>query len=200
MDRRSALPLAAMVAMLIGAIVVYLLKTSGQNAAEVRTVVVGSASPISVAAPARVQIGPHVDESSGILTIGVGDSVDSNGVLFGVTGVQAPYTGPGTPSASATGAPELIVINVEIHNSLSPGGDVVTIASASNFELQDESGRVYDQTSAEDAPKPPDGKIGPGQTLDGSLAYRAPAGQSYRLVFKEELVSQGRIAVDLGRI
>jgi len=124
--------------------------------------------------------------------------VDSNGVLFGVTSVAAPYTSAGNAGAKPR-AGELMVIDVEIHNSLASGGATLTISSASNFELQDASGRTYAETSLSGAPKPPNGKIGPGETLEGGLAYDVPAGQNYRLLFKQPRVSQGEIVVDLGR-
>ncbi|HEY8693651.1 MAG TPA: DUF4352 domain-containing protein, partial [Chloroflexota bacterium] len=146
----------------------------------------------------RLPLGPRVDESNGILTIEAGDAVDSNGVLFGVTSVVAPYNSSG-PAVTKPRAGEFMVINVQIHNSLAAGGDALTVSSASNFELQDANGRVYDKTSVPGAPRPPDGTIRPGETLDGALAYDVPVGQGYRLLFKETLVSQGEIIVDLGR-
>ena len=195
MDRRQALPIAIALAMVVGAVVIYLARTSGQSPTATRTVIVGSASPGSVpTSQTRTAGEPHVDESSGGLTIGVGDAVDSNGVLFSVTQVQAPYGG-----ASAPAGRELMLVSVELHNSLTSGGDALTIASSQNFELQDANGRTYDLTSAAGAPKPPDGKLAPGDTLDGSLVFQVPPGQSYRLLFKHALVSQGVIVVDLGQ-
>jgi len=195
-DRRQALPIAIALAMLVGAVAIYLARTSGRSPTATQTVVItGSASPGSVpTSQTRTAIEPHVDESSGVLTIGVGDSIDSNGVLFGVTQVQAPYGSAGGPPGR-----ELMLVSVELHNSLTSGGDPLTIASRQNFELQDENGRMYDQTRAAGAPKPPDGKLAPGETLDGALAYQVLPGQSYRLLFKHTLVSQGVIVVDLGK-
>ena len=187
--------MAIALALLVGAVVVYLLRSSGQSSTPARTVIVGSASPGSVpTSQAHAAVEPHVDESSGVLTIGVGDSVDSNGVLFSVTHVQAPYG-----SASAPPGRELMLVSVELHNSLTTGGDALTIASGQNFEVQDDNGRSYDQTSAAGAPRPPDGKLAPGETLDGALAFQVPPGQNYRLLFKNALVSQGMIVVDLGQ-
>lgn len=195
MDRRQALPIAIALALLLGAVVVYLVRTSGLSPTPKTVVITGSASPGSVpTSQTRTAVEPHVDESSGVLTIGVGDSVDSNGVLFGVTQVQAPYG-----SASPPPGREVMLVSVQIHNSLTSGGDAMTIASSQNFELQDENGRTYDQTSAAGAPTPPDGKLAPGETLDGALAFQVPPGQNYRLLFKDPLVSQGVIVVDLGK-
>jgi hypothetical protein len=200
MDRRQSLPLAVIVITLVCVAVIYLSKNWPRSSPQT-TVIVGSASAVgSSGVQGPAPIGPHVDESSGVLTIDTGDSVDSNGVLFGVISVVAPYTAGAASAAAAPkpGASELMLVNVEVHNSLAAGGEALTISSTANFELQDANGRVYDETTAPGAPKPPDGKIGPGETLDGGLAYNVPSGQSYRLLFKETLVSQGVIVVDLG--
>ena len=191
------LPLAVLVITVVFVGAIYLSKNLGRPPRP--TVIVGSASPVAAASAAvRVTIEPHVDESNGILTIGVGDAVDSHGVLFGVTSVLVPFNGSGSVAPRPrTG--EVMVVNVQLHNSLPTGSDALTISSASNFELQDANGRVYQETSLPGAPKPPDGKIGPGETLNGGLAYDVPPGQSYQLLFKETLASKGEIIVDLGR-
>ncbi|MFI5267699.1 MAG: DUF4352 domain-containing protein [Chloroflexota bacterium] len=198
MDRRKTLPIAVIFITLVCVAVIYLSKNWPRSSSPT-TVIVGSASPVGSSGVQGVApIGPHLDESNGILTIDAGDSVDSNGVLFGVTSVVAPYTSSGATAAKPR-AGEFMVVNVQVHNSLTAGGDPLTISSATNFELQDATGRVYDETTVPGAPKAPDGKIGPGETLDGGLAYDVPLGQNYRLLFKETLVSQGVIVVDLGR-
>ena len=49
------------------------------------------------------------------------------------------------------------------------------------------------------APAPPNGAVAPGQTLDGALAYDVPAGQTYLFHFKNELLLNGDVAVNLGQ-
>lgn len=198
MDRRKSLPIAVIFITLVCVAVIYLSR-NWPKSSPATTVIAGSASPVaSLGVQGVAPIGPHLDESNGVLTIGAGDSVDSNGVLFGVTSVVAPYTS-GAAAAAKPSTGEFMVVNVQVHNSLTTGGAPLTISSASNFELQDANGRVYDEATVPGAPKPPDGKLQPGETLDGGLAYDVPSGQDYRLVFKQTLVSQGMIVVELGQ-
>jgi hypothetical protein len=193
MDRRTALPIAVLFVTAVAIACVYAI-SHWPTKVPSKVVITGSASALALPVSGRAPLEPHVDENSGVLTIAAGDSVASNGVLFGVTNVVAPYTGGGAESRAG----ELMLINVQIHNSLGSGGEPFSISSASNFELQDESGQVYNSVSVPGAAKPPDGSLRPGETMDGALAYDVPRGLSFRLLFKETLVSQGEIVVDLG--
>ncbi|HEX6511767.1 MAG TPA: hypothetical protein VF157_05685, partial [Chloroflexota bacterium] len=138
MSRQNTLPVALLVAVLACAAVIYL--STQRHGGPTTVVIAGSASPTQ---PSSAAIAPHVDETSGLLTIGLGDSVDSNGVLVGATSVVAPYTSPQASPRSG----EFMLVNVEVHNSRSPGGNSLTISSGDSFELQDATGRSYRPTS-----------------------------------------------------
>lgn len=192
-DRRNLVPVVAVVITIVCAGVIYLSRQLAPRSFST-TVVVGSAAPASNSSTA---IGPHLDESTGMLTVQPGDQVDSNGVLVGVTSVVAPYTSQDPNRKPASG--EFLLINVEVHNSLPPGGESLPLSLAANFELQDSSGQVYQPSSLPGTLQLVDGPLGPGATLDGALAYDVPLGRSYRLLFKSPRVSNGAIAIDLGR-
>ena len=174
---------------LVGALVVLLFirtRTSGPT-----TVVIGTP-----AQPGQSQepVGPHTDPDTGILVMGIGDTVVSNGVLVGVTNVTQPAAGGAAESGSA-----LLQVDVEVHNAESAGGETFSVSGTNSFDLQDGGGRSYAALAPSGGAKPPDGTLAPGATLDGSLLYEIQSGQTYRLLFKNDRVSNGEIVIDLGK-
>jgi hypothetical protein len=164
-----------------------------------RVVIYGSASPApSSNAGAGLQpVGPFTYSASGALTVGVGDLVDSNGLQVGVVDLVAPY-----PAADASSKPsrgQFLLVKAELHNSHAAGDAPLTISKTSSFELSDASGQVYQPVSVPGAPEPIDGRMAPGQTLDGAFVYDVPSGQSYAFHFKDDAFTNGEIIVDLGR-
>lgn len=155
-------------------------------------------NPVAAQQPETNQtpIGPYLDEANGALTIQVGDTALFNGVSFGITNMTAPYSDASAQPRKG----ELVRLDVEVRNTENAGGPPFAISGTQSFELQDEGGQTYPEASAPDAPKPPDGKIGPGASLQGSLVYDVPTGHTYHLLFKNDLLSNGEIVTELGRI
>ncbi len=188
------MPAVAIGISILCALVIYLNLQRKPSATDTH-VIFGSAPPAGGESSAP-PLGPHLDQATGILTIQTGDQVDSNGVLIGVTSVVAPY-GSSDPSRTPKSG-EFMLVNVTVHNSLPQGGEVLSISPSANFELQDNSGKVYGSTQLPGAPEPPNGRVNPGATVSGGLTYNVPKGQSYRLLFKSPQVSNGEIIIDLG--
>lgn len=190
------MPLAIVAAVLLCVAVGYLYLHNRQP--EVKTVTFGTpASPGAEQSPGLQPLAPYVYGSTGELTIEVGDVADSNGVEFGVTKLAAPYTAGDQAPKPSRG--ELMVVDVEVHNTLAAGGEPLNVSSAADFELTDGAGQTYQPVTIPGVAKPPDGAIAPGAMLDGSLGYDVPAGQTFVLRFKNELLMNGQIAVDLGK-
>ena len=187
----------AVCAVLVVCIAIVVRSMIVRDQSQASTVIVGSAPPIATATPdsGRQAVAPGVDVQTGVLTIQVGDAVDSNGVQLSVTKVTAPFTSQGHVPAQG----QFMLVDVQVHNSEPANGDVLTISSLTNFQLVDGAGRSYQQAAVAGFPKPPDGSVSPGSTLSGSLAYDVPLGQSYRLLFNDKAISSGPIAVDLGK-
>jgi hypothetical protein len=194
-DRRNLVPAVAVAITIVCALAIYLNMQRRPGPVQT-TVIVGSAQP-SAGSSSDSPLGPHLDQDTGVLTIQAGDQVDSNGVLVGVTGVVAPFNTSDPSRQPSSG--EFMLVNISVHNSLSQGGEVLTVSPAANFELQDTAGKVYPSTALPGAPSPPDGRLNPGATVNGGLTYDVPKGLSYRLLFKSPLVSNGEIIIDLGR-
>jgi hypothetical protein len=193
MDRRRVtLPIAAAISVAVCAAVIFLSvhRPPPPSAPGLR----GPLGP--EASTSSSTIGPRVDEATGALTIKVGDAALSNGVSFSVTDMNAPYSTPGTQARQG----ELVKLDIEIRNTGASGGPPFEVSSAKSFELQDDGGRSYPPASVPAAIKAPDGSIGPGAGLQGSLIYDLPYGHTYRLLYKNEQLSAGQVAVDLGQI
>jgi hypothetical protein len=165
---------------------------------EVQIFTVGTpASPGADSSAGPQPIAPGVYDSTGALTLEVGDVADSNGISFGVIGLTAPFTASDPATKPAQG--EFMLVTVEVHNTLDSGGQPLSISSAGNFELQDGSGQTYSPVIIPGAAKPPDGSISPGASLNGTLGYDVPSGQTFTLLFKNDQIFNGQILVDLGK-
>lgn len=193
MDRRKlSVPFAALLAAAACAAVIFLSLHRSPPASK------PALSPVDVQQPAGNQtpVGPHVDELSGALTIAVGDTALFNGVGFGVTNMTAPYTDSSTQPRKG----EFVKLDLEVRNTEAAGGPPFDVSGAQSFELQDDGGNSYPEASVSGGPTPPNGKLGPGASLQGSLVYDLPAGHAYRLLYKNDLLSNGEIITDLGHI
>ena len=196
LSRQDGLPLAIVAAVLLCLAVGYLYLHNRRP--DVQTVTFGTpASPGADQSPGLQPLAPHVYDSTGELTLQVGDVADSNGVEFGVTKLAAPYSASDPALQASRG--ELLVVDVELRNTQAAGGQPLTISSAADFELTDGTGQSYQPVAIPGVAKPPDGAIAPGAMLDGSLGYDVPTGQTFVLRFKNELLMNGQIAVDLGK-
>jgi Domain of unknown function (DUF4352) len=192
MNRRGVtVPLAALLAVAACAAVIFLSLNRAQPVS--RTIIGPSTQPSD---SGQQPIGPHLDEVSGALTIQVGDTALFNGVGFEVTNMTAPYSD--TSSQPQKG--EFVRLDVEIRNTEAAGGSPFDVSAKQSFELQDDGGSSYSGASLQGVPGPPDGKLVPGTSLQGSLIYDLPSGHTYRLLYKNELLSNGEIITNLGRI
>jgi hypothetical protein len=127
------------------------------------------------------------------LVLGVGDVAQEAGLQFSVTQVSAPYHPKDTSVQPKRG--EFVVAAVDIHNY---GSEAVDVSDQHDFSLLDPTGRPYAGTSVPELPKPPNGTIQPGADVTGDVAFDVPAGQIYRLAFKNQAFAHGEIVVDLG--
>jgi len=193
-DRKASFPLTVGFIVIVCAAAIYF-SLNVRKGEPTTHVIAGSANPAALASASSTTIEPHVDEQTGTLVIQAGDEVDSNGILVGVTGVTAPYSAGNSKPSNG----QFMLVNVEVHNSLDPGGAALNISPASTFELQDASGRTWAPTTLTGAPTAPSGQINPGATLNGALAYDVPTGIDYRLLFKNPQVSNGEIIIELGK-
>jgi|SRR5581483_10239785 len=194
MRRQDAVAVAALIGVIACIVVVGLRIHVGSQPTRV---VIGSPAPSGAATPdnGRQTIGPHVDEATGDLVIAVGDAALANGVQISVTDVKAPYA---DASLSATRG-ELMLVDVDVHNAAGQDRPTFSVSTRDNFALDDASGQTYPPLTGAAAPKPPDGTLAPGATLDGSLLYDVPAGQTYQLRFKSPVDASTQIVIDLGR-
>jgi hypothetical protein len=113
-----------------------------------------------------------------------------------VTNITAPYTG----AAAQPQQGEFVRLDVEVRNTEAAGGPPFDVSAEQSFELQDSSGNSYPQAQVPGAPQPPEGKLGPGANLQGSLIYDLPPGRAYRLLYKNSQLSNGEIITDLGQL
>jgi len=193
MNRQNGLLYAAPVVVLICAAVLW---WAHQLTSQPKTVVIGAPLPLGAeASSGPAPLGPHVDEQTGVLTIAVGDAVDSNGVQIGVTNVTAPFTASGSNLATRG---QFMLVDVQVHNSGDVNSPPFGVSSDTSFQLQDQNGEVYPETTVPGAPNAPAGNLSPGATVSGTLGYDVPPGRTYRLLFLNPQVSQGQIAIDLG--
>ena len=66
------------------------------------------------------------------------------------------------------------------------------------FDLRDGKGQAYSLEFFTDAPPPPDGEIGPGRFIKGTLAYEVPKkAKGLTLEFKCDLFSTGTAYISL---
>ncbi|GEM_PF-5362227 len=189
------MPFAVLLAMLVTAAVIFL---SSRKPAAPSRVVLGTPPPAAQASSSSglQPVAPGVDEAAGVFTIQPGDVVVSNGVQFGVTSVTTPPAGEAGRQPSQG---QFMQVDVEVHNAAGAGDQPFAISSATDFELRDGAGQSYPATASIGTAKPPDGNLAPGTTLEGSLTYDVPTGRSFWLVFKNPLISNGAIVVELGK-
>ncbi len=103
-------------------------------------------------------------------TFKVGDQVKLGDWTVVVNGVTDPYTPSDSFDAPDPGKRD-VVVDATVTNGSSSSQTVSSIAC---FTLQDSTAQEYDETIVTGVAKSPDGEVGPGQSVRGSIAYQVP--------------------------
>jgi hypothetical protein len=178
---RSWRTLAAVVAVAMGVVAVGASSSSDQTATKV-----GSGGSTTVSGAGAKATTPS--------TFKVGDQVKLGSWTIVVNGVTDPYNPPDGFDAPDPGQRD-VVVDATVTNGSSSSE---TVSSLACFTLQDSTAQAYDETVVTGVPKAPDGDVGPGQSLRGSIAYQVPtAATGLVLHFNCDLFSGGSADVAL---
>lgn len=111
----------------------------------------------------------------------IGDTVDFNGVEVTLNGVRTDKKGGTflTPDND-----QYVIANVTVKNNTD---EEVNVSSIANFSLFDDASYEYNITITEDMKGNLDGKILPGRSMRGEVAFDVPFSAKYELVYQEFL-------------
>ena len=132
--------------------------------------------------------------SDGSGTFGVGDFVKLGGYTVKVNKVANPYKGYDSYFAPDKGN-KYVAVDVSVKNTTD---EPQSVSSMLCFDLRDSRGQGYNLEFFADTPPPPDGEIGPGKFIKGTLAYEVPKkAKGLTLEFKCDLLSSGTAYIAL---
>lgn len=124
----------------------------------------------------------------------VGDTVELGDFTVTVNSTQIPFES-GDEFITPNEGNIFITADTSVTNI---GDEPATVSSIACFEVRDDTGQSYSLALVTGTPDPPDGEVGPGETIRGTLAYEVPqSATGLQLRFQCDLLSTGSAVINL---